>query len=184
MKIKLISLADWHSRCFIFGGKTRGRSFGYQSIRLPMQETRRCGSISWVGRFPGGGNGNPLQLSCLENSMDRGAWWAIVHGVTKSWTQRAPHTHSGWKIWKSEGGQIKDQIRKYFYVKSRLYCGSFRTTFETNNFKRYIYKCWHNGFWIASTEYLLYELPLWSIISYISVKLQTVFSVLAAVIVV
>ena len=33
------------------------------------------------------GNGNPLQHSCLENAMGRGAWWAIVHGVTKSWTQ-------------------------------------------------------------------------------------------------
>jgi len=33
------------------------------------------------------GNGNPLQYSCLENPMDRGAWWAIVHAVTKSWTQ-------------------------------------------------------------------------------------------------
>ncbi|KAB0338388.1 hypothetical protein FD755_025261 [Muntiacus reevesi] len=37
--------------------------------------------------FPGGGHGHPLQYSCLENSMDRGAWWAAVHGVTKSWTQ-------------------------------------------------------------------------------------------------
>ena len=34
----------------------------------------------------GVGNGNPLQYSCLENSMDRGAWWAAVHGITKSWT--------------------------------------------------------------------------------------------------
>ena len=33
------------------------------------------------------GNGNPLQYSCLGNSMDRGAWWAIVHGVVKSWTR-------------------------------------------------------------------------------------------------
>ena len=39
------------------------------------------------GRSPGGGNGNPLQYSCLENSMDRGALWATVHGVEKSWTQ-------------------------------------------------------------------------------------------------
>ena len=38
-------------------------------------------------RSPGEGNGNPFQYSCLENSMDRGAWWAIVHGVEKSWTQ-------------------------------------------------------------------------------------------------
>ena len=36
------------------------------------------------GRSPGGGNGNPLQYSCLHNSMDRGAWWAIIHGVAKS----------------------------------------------------------------------------------------------------
>ena len=37
-------------------------------------------------RPPGEGNGNPLQYSCLENSMDKGIWWAIVCGVTKSWT--------------------------------------------------------------------------------------------------
>ena len=40
-------------------------------------------SISESGRSPGEGNGYPLQYSCLENSMDRGAWWATVHGVTK-----------------------------------------------------------------------------------------------------
>ena len=42
------------------------------------------GSISGLGRYPEEGNGNPLQYSCLENSMDGGAWWATVHGVTKS----------------------------------------------------------------------------------------------------
>ena len=41
--------------------------------------------LGW-GRSPGGGNGNPLQYFCLENPMDRGAWWATVHGVAKSWT--------------------------------------------------------------------------------------------------
>ena len=44
------------------------------------------GSIPGLGRSPGGGNGNPLQYSCLENSMERGTWWAIVHGITKSQT--------------------------------------------------------------------------------------------------
>ena len=45
------------------------------------------GSIPGLGRSPGGGNGNPLQYSCLGNPMDRGAWWAIVHGVEKSPTR-------------------------------------------------------------------------------------------------
>ena len=43
--------------------------------------------IPGSGRFPAGGHGNPLQYSCLENPMDRGAWWATVHSVTMSQTQ-------------------------------------------------------------------------------------------------
>ena len=42
--------------------------------------------IPGSGRSPGGGHGNPLQYSCLGNPVDRGAWWATVHGVAKSWT--------------------------------------------------------------------------------------------------
>ena len=45
------------------------------------------GSIPGLGRSPGGRHGNPLQYSCLENSMDRGAWLAAVHGIAKSWTR-------------------------------------------------------------------------------------------------
>ena len=44
------------------------------------------GSILGLGRSPGEGNGYPLQYSCLENSTDRGAWWAVVHGIAKTWT--------------------------------------------------------------------------------------------------
>ena len=44
-------------------------------------------SVPGLGRSPGEGNDNPLQYSCLENPMDRGAWQATVHGVEKSWTQ-------------------------------------------------------------------------------------------------
>ena len=49
-------------------------------------DARDLGSIAGSGRSPGVGNGNPFQDSCLENSMDRGDWWAIAHGVTKSRT--------------------------------------------------------------------------------------------------
>ena len=45
------------------------------------------GLIPGSGRSPGEGNGNPLQYSCLENSIDRKAWWATVHRIAKSWTQ-------------------------------------------------------------------------------------------------
>ena len=55
-------------------------------------DTGDVSSIPGLGRFPGGGNGNPLQYSCLENSMDRGSWWATVHGVTKNQIQLSMHT--------------------------------------------------------------------------------------------
>ena len=48
-----------------------------------MGDTRDAGSNPGLGRSPGVGNGNPFQFSCLENAMDRGAWWATVHGVAK-----------------------------------------------------------------------------------------------------
>ena len=46
-----------------------------------------AGLIFGSGRSPGGGHGNPIQYCCPENPMDRGAYWAKVHGVTKSWTR-------------------------------------------------------------------------------------------------
>ena len=49
-------------------------------------DIREGGSIPGLGRSPGEGNGSPLQYSCLENPMDSGAWRAIVHGITRSWT--------------------------------------------------------------------------------------------------
>ena len=49
-------------------------------------DARDLGLIPGLGRSPGGGHSNPLQYSCLENLMDRGAWWAAVHRVTESWT--------------------------------------------------------------------------------------------------
>ena len=51
-------------------------------------DVRDLGSIAGLGRSPGGGHGNPLQYSCLENLMD---WQAIVHGVAKSWTLLSTH---------------------------------------------------------------------------------------------
>ena len=59
-------------------------------------DVRDAGSIPGSRRCPGEGNGNPLQHSCLDNPMDRGAWQATVHGVTRSDTiyQLSTHTHT------------------------------------------------------------------------------------------
>ena len=53
-------------------------------VKNPHANAGDAGSIPGSGRSPGGGNGKPLQYSCLENVMDRGAWRAAVHGVTRS----------------------------------------------------------------------------------------------------
>ena len=59
------------------------------------EDAREVGSIPGSGRSPGVETGNPLQYSCLENSLDRGAWWATVHSITESdMTERlSTHTH-------------------------------------------------------------------------------------------
>ena len=57
-------------------------------------DTGDVGSIAGSGRSPGGGNGNPLQYSCLENPVDRGAWRATVHSVTKSQIQLSNSAHT------------------------------------------------------------------------------------------
>ena len=52
-------------------------------VKNPPANAREASSITGLGRSPGEGNSNPLQYSCLENPMDRGAWWATVQGVAR-----------------------------------------------------------------------------------------------------
>ena len=61
-----------------------------KNLPASAEDTGDVGSIPGSGRSPEGGHGNPLQYSCLENSMDRGAWWATVSRVAKSQTQWHP----------------------------------------------------------------------------------------------
>ena len=75
-------LAAAAAACYtIYPGSTSGKEPACQCRRH-----KRHRFDPWVGKIPGGGHGNPLQYSCLENPMDRGAWWATVHLVMKSWT--------------------------------------------------------------------------------------------------
>ena len=73
-------IKDSCSKCIIYGSLSYRSSDGKESAC----NVGDPGSIPGLGRSPGGGNGSPLQLSYLENPMDRGAWRATVHGVTKS----------------------------------------------------------------------------------------------------
>ena len=64
----------------------------WQVKNLPVN-ARDSGLILGLGRSPGEGNGNLLQATCVENSMDRGAWWARVHGISKGWTRLSDWAH-------------------------------------------------------------------------------------------
>ena len=59
---------------------------------MNAEDVGDSGMIPGLGRYPGGGNDNQLQYSCLENPMDGGAWEAAVHGVAKSWTRLSDFT--------------------------------------------------------------------------------------------
>ena len=73
-------------------GITQSMDMNLSKIWETMGKESACsmgdpGSVPGWARFPGEGNGHPLQYSCLENPMDRGAWWDIIHGVAKSQTR-------------------------------------------------------------------------------------------------
>ena len=58
-----------------------------KNLPAKAEDRRDSDLIPGVGRSPGGGHGSPLQYSCLEYPMDRGAWWSTVHRVAKNWIQ-------------------------------------------------------------------------------------------------
>ena len=73
---------------------TKG-SPGGSVVKNPLANAGHMGSISWVGKIPWRRKWQPTpQYSCLENSRDRGAWWAPVHGIIKCWTWRSNWVHT------------------------------------------------------------------------------------------
>ena len=112
------------SSCCTSSGFLRGLSFlanikvyrstlgfpGGSAVKKPPASTGDVSLTSGLRRSPGGGNGNPLQYSCLEDSMDRGAWWARLfirsQRVGHNWAQT--HTHKQWV-----GGRLKTESRQW-----------------------------------------------------------------------
>ena len=83
-RLRLLIMNASGKLCFCF---FQSRGFpGGSDGKESACNTGNLGLIPGSGRCPEEGNGNPLQYSCLENPMDRGAWWATVHGIAKSWT--------------------------------------------------------------------------------------------------
>ena len=75
-------------RCCFSGGPGASQvALVVKNLSANAGEKGEVNLIPGWGRSPGGGHGSPLQYSCLENPMDRGAWWATVRRVTKSWTR-------------------------------------------------------------------------------------------------
>ena len=96
----IILAKDWSKSFKLFFPEYRYSGFPGASVvkNLPAN----AGDMDLIprpGRFPGEGNGNSLQNSCLGNAMDRGAWWATVHGVGKSWTGLGDYTTTKCRYW-------------------------------------------------------------------------------------
>jgi len=88
--LSLVYLPAFHSSFTTIYASLRGFPGGVRNKEPACQCRRykRWGFDPWIrSSWPGGGHGNSLQYSCLENPMDRGAWWAAVHRVTKGWTR-------------------------------------------------------------------------------------------------
>ena len=92
-------------------------------VKKPLanaEDTRSKSLISGSGRSSGEGNSNPFQYSCLENLMERGVWWATVHGVAKSWTQLSPHTYTHFKHDNNRNLAIKNGHHKLIQLTLKL----------------------------------------------------------------
>ena len=109
---------DREAWCAAVHGVTRSWTplSDWTELNWTVGDTRDVGSIPGSERSPGGGHGNTLQYSCLENSMDRGAWWGIAHGLTESQTRLGDwvctHCKGGLRFGYIKGGKLRQKAIK------------------------------------------------------------------------
>ena len=111
-----------------------------KNLPANARDTRDVGSIPGLRRFPEGGNGNPLQYSCLENFMDRRAWWATVHGVTKNQTWLNNRTQEGWSC--LETSKQQQYLKKAKLGISWINLWTRKLTETMNSFIKINLKAW------------------------------------------
>ena len=125
---KYISQSELESKKYMLFADDIGLPWWFSS-KESTWNTGDAGSIPGSGRSPGGGHGNPLQCSCLENPMDRGAWWATVYRAAKSrtWLSNWACTACRWH---------KSHTRKYIDTELQLISesGKAAATSLINNF--------------------------------------------------
>ena len=103
-------------------------------------DARDVGSIPGSGRSPGGGNDNPLQYSCPENSMARGTWQATLHRVPKSWTRLSVHAHTHTQ--RTHYGETREEIIIYT-MECVCACAYIPTHISPLFFLKCSRYCWH-----------------------------------------
>ena len=134
---------------------TTGKTIALTIWTFAGRRCRRCGLISVSGRFPEAGHGNPLQYSCLENPMDRGCWWAAVHGAAKSWIQLkwlSTHVHMYLLIY------IKLLIYMRLFLISNLICCWYMGKWLTFLHWPWILQLWYNHLLIPGGFFCLFVL--------------------------
>ena len=115
-----------------------GDSVGEEAV-CNAGNTGDAGSIPGWGRSPGGGYGKPLQHSCPENPRDRGAWWATVHGVSKSQTWNQPSTHRCMMTSRPrKKKKVLNTVSQTFFQKTRAVELQFRNFLTQNVFSSFL----------------------------------------------
>ena len=119
----------WNGLSSIYSFLKKGHTINVQASQVALVvknllvnagDVRDAGSIPGSGRSPKGGHSNPLQYFCLENPMDRGAWWATVHGVAKSWTRLK------WLSSKSSSSSSRVNMQYYMLQVYNIVIDSFK----------------------------------------------------------
>ena len=128
---------------------------GFPNGSSGKESSCNAGSIPGSERSPGEGNSNPLQYSCLENPMDRGAWWATVHGVAKSRTWLSDFTSTSQKL-QSSGQILRSRQTRWLETTQHTKTKQFwlSDNYKTRKFWKIRVSRWSNNTFLKKKYFL------------------------------